>query len=31
MKITLSLDENLVNEVRKIAVDRGTTLTGPDS
>jgi len=28
MNITLSLDENLVKEVRKIAVERDTTLTG---
>ena len=28
MKITLSLDDELVMEVRKIAVERGTTLTG---
>jgi hypothetical protein len=28
MKITLSLDDNLVKEVRKIAVERDTTLTG---
>jgi hypothetical protein len=28
MNITLSLDENLVKELRKIAVDRDTTLTG---
>ena len=28
MNITLSLDEKLVKEVRKIAVDRDTTLTG---
>jgi hypothetical protein len=27
MNITLSLDEKLVKEVRKIAVDRDTTLT----
>lgn len=28
MNITLSLDETLVKELRKIAVDRDTTLTG---
>jgi hypothetical protein len=28
MNITLSLDEDLVKMVRKIAVDRDTTLTG---
>jgi len=28
MNITLSIDEKLVKEVRKIAVDRDTTLTG---
>jgi len=28
MNITLTLDEKLVKEVRKIAVDRDTTLTG---
>ena len=28
MNITLSLDEDLIKEVRKIAVDRDTTLTG---
>jgi len=28
MNITLSLDEKLVKEVRKIAVERDTTLTG---
>jgi hypothetical protein len=28
MKITLSLDDNLVKEVRRIAVERDTTLTG---
>jgi hypothetical protein len=28
MKVTLSLDEQLVKKVRKIAVDRDTTLTG---
>jgi hypothetical protein len=28
MNITLSLDEDLVKEVRKIAVERDTTLTG---
>jgi hypothetical protein len=28
MNITLSLDDGLVKEVRKIAVDRDTTLTG---
>ena len=28
MKITLSLDNDLVKEVRKIAVERDTTLTG---
>jgi hypothetical protein len=28
MKIALSLDDNLVKEVRKIAVERDTTLTG---
>ena len=28
MNITLSLDERLVKEVRKIAVERDTTLTG---
>ena len=28
MNITLSLDEQLVKEIRKIAVDRDTTLTG---
>ena len=28
MNITLSLNENLVKKVRKIAVDRDTTLTG---
>ena len=28
MNITLSLDEKLVKEVRKIAADRDTTLTG---
>lgn len=28
MNITLSLDEKLIKEVRKIAVDRDTTLTG---
>jgi predicted transcriptional regulator len=27
MNVTLSLDENLVRKVRKIAVDRDTTLT----
>jgi hypothetical protein len=27
MKITLALDEELVKKVRKIAVDRDTTLT----
>ena len=27
MNITLSIDENLVKEVRKIAVERDTTLT----
>jgi hypothetical protein len=28
MNVTLSLDEKLVKEVRKIAIDRDTTLTG---
>lgn len=28
MNITLSLDEKLVKEVRKVAVERDTTLTG---
>ena len=28
MNITLTLDDKLVKEVRKIAVDRDTTLTG---
>ncbi len=28
MKITLSLDDKLVKKVRKIAVERNTTLTG---
>lgn len=28
MRITLSLDKELVKKVRKIAVDRDTTLTG---
>ena len=28
MNVTLSLDDNLVKEVRKIAVERDTTLTG---
>ena len=28
MNVTLSLDENLVKKVRKIAVDRDTTLAG---
>jgi hypothetical protein len=28
VNITLSLDDDLVKEVRKIAVDRDTTLTG---
>jgi len=28
MNITLSLDDNIVKEVRKIAVERDTTLTG---
>lgn len=28
MNITLSLDENLVEEVRKIAIERDTTVTG---
>jgi predicted transcriptional regulator len=28
MNVTLSLDDNLVKKVRKIAVDRDTTLTG---
>jgi predicted transcriptional regulator len=28
MKVTISLDDDLVNKVRKIAVDRDTTLTG---
>lgn len=28
MNITLTLDDNLVKEVRKIAADRDTTLTG---
>lgn len=28
MNITLSLDDNLVKEVRRIAVERDTTLTG---
>jgi Family of unknown function (DUF6364) len=28
MNITLSLDDELVKKVRKIAVDRETTLTG---
>lgn len=28
MNITLSLDDKLIKEVRKIAVDRDTTLTG---
>jgi Family of unknown function (DUF6364) len=28
MNVTLSLDDKLVKEVRKIAVDRDTTLTG---
>jgi Family of unknown function (DUF6364) len=28
MNITLSLDEQLVKEVRKIAIERDTTLTG---
>jgi hypothetical protein len=28
MNVTLSLDDDLVREVRKIAVERDTTLTG---
>jgi len=28
MNVTLSLDDNLVKEVRKIAVEQDTTLTG---
>ncbi len=28
MNVTLSLDEDLVKKVRKIAIDRGTTITG---
>lgn len=28
MNVTISLDEDLVKEVRKIAVDRDTTITG---
>jgi hypothetical protein len=28
MNVTLSLDENLIKKVRKIAVDRDTTLAG---
>lgn len=28
MNVTLSLDDNLVKEIRKIAVERDTTLTG---
>ncbi len=28
MNITLSIDEDLVKEVRKIAIERDTTLTG---
>ena len=28
MNITLSLDDKLVKEIRKVAVDRDTTLTG---
>ena len=28
MNVTLSLDEKLVKEIRKIAIDRDTTLTG---
>jgi hypothetical protein len=28
MNVTLTLDDNLVKEVRKIAADRDTTLTG---
>ncbi|MGO9648235.1 MAG: DUF6364 family protein [Terriglobales bacterium] len=28
MNITLSLDDKLVKEIRKVAVDRETTLTG---
>ena len=28
MNITMTLDDDLVKEVRKIAADRGTTLTG---
>jgi len=28
MNVTLSLDDNLVKQVRKIAVERDTTLTG---
>jgi Family of unknown function (DUF6364) len=28
MNVTLSLDDNLVKKVRKIAIDRDTTLTG---
>jgi len=28
MNVTLSLDEKLVKQVRKIAIDRDTTLTG---
>jgi hypothetical protein len=28
VNITLSLDDNLVKEIRKIAVERDTTLTG---
>jgi hypothetical protein len=28
MNVTLSLDDNLVKQVRRIAVDRDTTLTG---
>lgn len=28
MNVTLSLDDKLVKEVRKIAIDRDTTLTG---
>ena len=28
VKITLSIDDELVRQVRKIAIERGTTLTG---
>ena len=28
MNVTLSLDDELIKKVRKIAVERGTTLTG---